>query len=220
MFFLPTTNGETFKIGKIISTPETPSNTSKLCYFDNGCWLSADPEYFNYILLILDGNESTGIDHDFGTWYGTMGGGISFTYPLNVNNITFKPYFGGAASNYSCGINYGSSGPGIKGTGEQHSEQITIEINGYITGFSFKIYPTENGGRRSSNKTRYTYDDTQFNFNDIIINYTPSSSEQKQTKNDPQIFDIGEKIESDIDRLDSDIIKYYPFTSEAFFSVT
>ena len=158
---LPSVNAETFDIGEKISESDPDSSGNRLYYFDSGGMIRTKADYIDYVSLILDGNESTGIDHDFGPGHDRMVFYLVFPYPLNVSNITLKPVFHGNASKYvssnlliyidSVEIWYDLP----------YGENKTIHINGTIN--TIRLYLDSNG-------TNHFY------FNDMIINYTPSFS--------------------------------------------
>ncbi len=157
---VPVVNAETLDIGTKVAESDPDSSGYQWYYFDSGCMIRTKPDYIDYVPLIFDGNESTGIDHNFSTGHDSMVIYLVFPDSYYVNNITFKPVFGGNASEYNGNqlIHIGSvefwfSLP--------FSEEKTIHINGTID--SLRLWLDSNG-------TNHFY------FNDVIINYTSGPS--------------------------------------------
>lgn len=157
---LPVVNAETFDIGTEVTESDPDSGGYRWYYFDSGCMIRIKPDYIDHVPLILDGNESTGIDYDFGPGNDSMLIHLVFPNPYYVNNITFRPVFNGNASEYKGdqliyigGVEYWFSLPFF--------EEKTIHINGSIN--TIRLWLDSNG-------TNHFY------FNDVIINYTSSPS--------------------------------------------
>ncbi|MCK5562129.1 MAG: hypothetical protein KAJ51_16135, partial [Thermoplasmata archaeon] len=156
---VPCVNAETFDIGTKISESELDLRGKKLIYFDTGNVVYTDPDYVDYVPLILDGNSNTGIDHDFGPGHDVMYFELVFPYAYYVSNITIKPSFGGDATNYTLYTNLG--GGFFPWFADDYSTQQTFQINSKINGIWFEL---DNDGTN------------HFYFNDIIINYTSTPS--------------------------------------------
>jgi len=176
--FLPTVNAETFDIGEKM---QSDLNSIKYFSYTSGAVIETDPDLVNLFPSILDGNLSTGIDINKEVNNNELYFRLLFIYPLYVNNITIKPKFGNGSSSFSLSISlFIGSLKALTGNSE-----ITYQINGPISGFILVIFP--NGTN-------------QFYFNDVIINYTPSSLNlegiQKQIN----------KINQDINSIYNDII--------------
>jgi uncharacterized coiled-coil protein SlyX len=174
---LPGVNAEIFDIGTKISESDQELRDRKLIYFDSGSSVYVEPDYIDYITSILDGNVSTGIDHDFGPGHSSMWFEMLFPYPINVSDIIIKPSFGGGATNYTLYIN--SNGIWSPWFTYENSTEETFHINCIITGIWIEF---------DTDGTNHYY------FNDIIINYTPSPSSpidlQNQINNITTQFDI------------------------------
>jgi len=167
--FLPGMKAEIFDIGEKIR-----ENEFGWYSFSSGVVVSTSADYIIYVPLIFDGNESTGIDHDFGPGHEYMDLSIYFPYPYNINNITIKPTFGGNASTYYLNIRYKN---GFKSFGSGLSGQKTFQINCSIDSITLSL---------DSNGTNHFY------FNDIIINYTPVLTEFSEIQN--QINDLKQQF--------------------------
>jgi prefoldin subunit 5 len=152
---LPSVNAEVFDIGTKVSESDLDDNGYKLVYFDSGSRIYTEPDFINYTPSIFDGNESTGLDHDFGPGHDLMWVVLNFPYAYYVSNITIKPTFGGSTTNYTIYILIGEVyTPMIT---FRNSTEKAFQINGKITGISLLLY---------SEGTNHFY------FNDVIINYT------------------------------------------------
>jgi len=158
--FLPGMKAEIFDIGEKIR-----ENEFGWYSFSSGVVVSTSADYIIYVPLIFDGNESTGIDHDFGPGHEYMDLSIYFPYPYNINNITIKPTFGGNASTYYLNIRYKN---GFKSFGSGLSGQKTFQINCSIDSITLSL---------DSNGTNHFY------FNDVLIDYTPSLSNIDEIRN-------------------------------------
>jgi len=158
---LPGMNAETFDIGTKVAESDPDVSGNQWYYFDSGCMIKTKPDYIDYVPLILDGNESTGIDYNFGPTHDKMLLYLVFPYSLNVTNITLKPAYHGNASEYigqSLLIYINSLETWYD---LPYAEDKIIYINGTIN--TIRLYLDSNG-------TNHFY------FNDMIINYTPSFS--------------------------------------------
>jgi len=147
---LPVVNAETFDVGEKVTENDFGWYT-----FSSGVVVKTSADYISYAPLIIDGNESTGINHDFGPGHEYMSIHIYFPYSYNVSDITVKPAFGGNASIYSFDIRYKTA---FKSIASDLSDQKTFQINCTIDSINLDL---------DSNGTNHFY------FNDMIINYTP-----------------------------------------------
>jgi len=198
--FFPTTSAVTFKTGNKISETDEGTVGYRWYYFDSGCMVQIKPDYINYLPLILDGNESTGINKNFNNGQWGISLSLFFAESIYVKNITVKPTFQNSTSKYDFGIMYKRSYLMLI---QSSNKEKTFKINGIIDGVELQILDKNYG---SGNESGFIC------FNDLIIDYTPSpkdTDEQKQIKNEPQIFDIGKKMNSDLNS-----IRYYPYTSK------
>lgn len=177
----PNVNAKTFKIGSRL-----PEGDINLYLYTSGGVVSCDPLFKDYVSLIFDGNESTGVNN-------TIGSGIdwnlwlSFPNPINVSTITAKPTFGGGSGKYTIQVAY-----------KDNWGYVASFVNGEKT---FKINCTIETLYLSIIKNGTN----EFYFNDIIINYTPISSEVNSTNYQPQINQINQDlntIQNDIDTLE------------------
>jgi len=124
--------------------------------YDSGASVKiSDTKYLDYLHLILDGNESTGLDHKFGSGSSGFNVNIEFTSPLFVNNITVKPKYNGSASSYLLSVANDNFGAYLA-TSETTEKKYSLNV--IIDSMQFTI---DNGGT------------DHFYFNDIIIEYTP-----------------------------------------------
>jgi prefoldin subunit 5 len=156
---VPIVNAETFDIGTRITESDIDLRNMKMIYFDSRSIVYTEPDYKDNITSIFDGNESTGIDHDFGPDHGYVIIELVFPYALNVSNITVKPAFGGGSTNYTFAVNCdGMFSPWFT---NKISTEETFQINCTIIGLLLEL---DNGGTN------------HFYFNDVIINYTPALS--------------------------------------------
>ncbi|MCK5561428.1 MAG: hypothetical protein KAJ51_12570 [Thermoplasmata archaeon] len=160
---LITANAETFNIGnKISESGESDSGGKKWYTFDSGVMIGTNPDYINYTKLIFDGNESTGIDHDFGPGHDRMLIYLVFPYPFNITNITMKPTFKGNSSEYVPAGNLMIYSRAVEIWFDvQNFVNKTIELNFKVD--TIRLWLDSNGTN-------------QFSFNEVIINYTPLSS--------------------------------------------
>jgi hypothetical protein len=157
---LPVVNAEIFDIGIKVAESDPDSGGYQWYYFDSGCMIRTKPDYINYVPLLFDGNETTGMDHNFSLGHDSMLIHLVFPNPYYVNNITFKPIFNGNASEYNGnqliyigGVEFWFSLP--------FSEEKTIHINGTIN--TIRLWLDSNG-------TNHFYS------NDVIIDYNLSPS--------------------------------------------
>jgi predicted nuclease with TOPRIM domain len=157
---IPCVNAEIFDVGTKVAESDFPEK-DRWYYFDSGSMVQTRAEYINYTTSIFDGNESTGIDHYFGSDpnYGYMDIYIDFPYPLNVSNITIKSVFNGNSTRGYFKVYFGVKSTGISWEINQNK---TIQINGSVRGVHLQL---------NSNSTNHFY------FRDVIINYTPSPSD-------------------------------------------
>ena len=152
---LPCVNADVFDIGTKVSESDLTNNNNQWFYYDSDCMIQTDPDYKDDAPLIFDGNESTGINKNYGPAHSTMIIWVFFPYLYYINNITVKPSFGGSATNYSLYIfSYGGL---IDVFAMDIGTQQTFEVNGKLAGVRIWL---DNKGTN------------QFNFNDVIINYT------------------------------------------------
>lgn len=184
--FVPSINAETFNIGKRISESEPDSGGYKWYTFDSGAMIGTNPNYINYTQLIFDGNESTGLNHSFGPGHDRMLVFLVFPYPFNITNITMKPVFKGNSSEYLPFGNLLIYSRAVEIWYEViNFKNITIQLNFKVD--TIRLWLDSNGTNN-------------FSFNDVIINYTPTSSNfegiQKQIN----------QINKDINSIYSDII--------------
>jgi prefoldin subunit 5 len=180
---LPCVNAEVFDIGSKISESDLELRARKLVYFDSGTTAYVEPDYIDYISPIFDGNESTGIDHDFGPGHDVMWIELMFPHAIYVSNITVKPAFGGGSAIYTLYLN--SDGIYSPWMAEQISTEEIFHINCSIIGVWLQL---ENGGTN------------HFYFNDVIINYTSTQSSMDDLQNaidnlTAQLDDINIKID-------------------------
>lgn len=130
---------------------------------------------------IFDGNLSTGIDYKNNS-QPQIYFELHFSYPLYINNLTIKPYFGGGKSLYQIFLKLHE---GVIILSQNQINETFLQLNCSITYLELYIWPNMTG---------------HFNFNDVIINYTQSSSNlegvQKQIN----------KINQDINLIHNDII--------------
>ncbi|UCE36670.1 MAG: hypothetical protein JSW00_14300 [Thermoplasmata archaeon] len=157
---LPVANAETLDIGT-----KTADSDFKWYTFSSGIVVSTGADYIDYAPLIFDGNESTGLDHDFGADHNHMSFTLGFPHLYYITNITLKPHFGGNVSKYSLSLYYlGQSREMVTGS----NIQSTLHINRTLEGIGLKL---------DSNGTNHFY------FNDMIINYTPSVYNHDELQN-------------------------------------
>jgi hypothetical protein len=154
---LPSVNAEVFDIGTKISQSDTDHNDRfRLAYFDSGSVVYAEKEYVDYTEPIFDGDESTGIDHNFGSGFNTIGFELVFPYPIYVTNITVKPSFHGKASNSSLFVTFDTLLE--LQFSDRNPTQQTFQVNCKIVGVV--LYISKVGAN-------------DFYFNDVLINYSP-----------------------------------------------
>lgn len=153
----PGVTAETYDIGEKVSESETDHRNMKLVYFGSGSKLYVEPDFIDHIPLILDGDERTGLNYNFGADHETMFFELIFPGPVNVSSITVKPAFGGNASAYTLYIN--SDGVYSPWLAQDLTHEKTFHLNCTIIGIWFWL---------NSNGTNHYY------LNDIIIEYTPS----------------------------------------------
>ncbi len=102
---LPGVTAETFDIGTKVSESEIDHRDMKLVNFESGSKLYIEPDFIDYIPLILDGDENTGINYNFGSDHEQMFFELIFPEAFYVSNITVTPAFGGGATAYTLYIN-------------------------------------------------------------------------------------------------------------------
>jgi predicted nucleic acid-binding Zn-ribbon protein len=180
--FLPTVNAKTFDIGDRRET-------------DLGCYIYSSGAY-GFTLLpdnitkIFDGNLSTGINFKKGSLI-KFDIDFYFGHPLFVNNITVKPSFGGNASNYWLHIHlndyYAFYYQNVSG-------EMKIHVNVTVERIYFGLMP---------NATDY------YNFNDVIINYTPTPDPNNLYELQLNVQNLDQKfqnINNDLTKIENDII--------------
>lgn len=178
---------EVFDIGKKLSESDNNIDNRKWYYYDSGFMIQTYPAYENLTKLILDGNESTGINHQFGPKRPNFIVVIWFPSNLYVHNITAKPKFAGNYTEYSVNIHLGLTAQMIEIKNESGME-TRAQINGLVSsiGMSLNDYGTGN-----------------FSFNDLIINYSRTAP-----GNDSILKSIDE-LDKGIDDLNEKINKIY-----------
>jgi hypothetical protein len=182
---MPTGDAVTFNIGNIVSESDLDFDNSRLLYFDSGCVVHIKSIYKDNITSIFDGNESTGIDYNFGSGYTFMSFDLIFPYPYNVSNITIKPFFNGNTTNYSFQVYYG--GVWIPKNADDISYQKTFNVNCSIKGIRLEL---------NNKGTNHYY------FNDVIINYTPNPKTYEITN----LWAFYNELNNTINNLKNDII--------------
>jgi hypothetical protein len=190
---LPSSSAETFKVGNKVSKTDEGTWGFRWFYFDSGCIVQADSGSIDYLPLILDGNLSTGIDHNFGKYEYNLEFVVYFPYALNVSKIVFKPYYNGSTSFYNIFLKYKNMA--LPAANDLNYSK-TFHVNGLMDGITIFI--------RDLNYTHGGYNKTtQFYFNDVIIEYTPETPNTNGSdKVQPQI----NQINLDIDSIYNDII--------------
>ncbi len=173
--FIPSVNAETFKIGKKVSEGDFP-----VYAFSSGVVVETDPEYIDYVSLIFDGNNSTGINNNFNNGEDKFRIQLNFDCYVNINSIIVKPHFGGGVSDYQLGVSVASNFHSLE---DRSSDEKIFYVNSSIKEISLRIYDKNYG---SGNETGY------FCFNDVIINYTPSSNNHNDMQS--QINKINQDI--------------------------
>ena len=79
-------------------------------HFDSGCMIRTKPSYIQYVPALLDGDISTGLDHDFGSSASAIQVVVEFPYDFFVKNITVDPVFNGQYSKCHLGISTKTTG--------------------------------------------------------------------------------------------------------------
>jgi uncharacterized coiled-coil DUF342 family protein len=156
---LPCVNADVFDIGM-------KTNESECGYygFSSGVVAVGDADYMDHLHLIFDGNESTGLDHDFGPGHGSMNIYLEFPYAFNVSNITVKPSFNGTTTPYSLTVWHKMHEHHLAGT---ESAQKKFHVNFTIHSLQLVLYSGS----------------THFYFNDVIINYTAAPQDLTEVIN-------------------------------------
>jgi hypothetical protein len=184
---LPGVSAKIFDIGTKVSESDLDLRDRKLVYFDSGTTVYVEDDYIDYIASIFDGDESTGINHNFGSGHEVMQIELIFPSAVYVSSIVIKPTFGGSSSHYSLEIDTALVfGPWFAyNITTQESFQINCRIPGIIL-------------------VLYSLGTNHFYFNDVIINYTPNGTSG----------DLGDGIEhEDEDDLEiDDLFLEPPFT--------
>jgi hypothetical protein len=188
---LSSAEAEIFDIGKKLSESDPHGNTdSRFYYFDSGCVLRTNNNNsLDFGTKIFDGNLSTGINQFYKKDFYRLSFFIHFLDPLYVNNITVKPNFGGNSSRYDLRIIY--NWYNMITLAADIGEEKTYKINCPIEEIRFDIFEIVNG----TNNTGY------ISCNDLIIDYTPSSSSNINEMQD-QIDVINQYIQT----LDNNVI--------------
>jgi predicted nuclease with TOPRIM domain len=147
---LPSVNAEIFDIGERVESDAyyTP--------FTSGVYAL---EFPRNTTDIFDGNLSTGIDYENISLSG-MYFTLHFPYPIYVNNITLKTSFAGNKSLYNIALLLND---GIVYEALNQNDDTFISLNCTINQLILTI---------NDNGTDHFY------FNDVIIDYTPSSANQ------------------------------------------
>jgi hypothetical protein len=171
---------QVFDIGNKVSETDEGTWGGLWYYYDSGCVLQSEKVSIDYGSSIFDGNLSTGLDHDFSTSQDTLGFLLNFPYPYYVNNITIKPKFKGNATKYTLEIKYNNLFNQL--IYESRKEKV-FQINGILDGIALGL-------------SVYNENSSRYYFNDVIINYTPSSSS----------IDNYNEIQNQINKLNQDII--------------
>jgi uncharacterized small protein (DUF1192 family) len=182
---LPSANAEVFDVGTKVSESDLDLRDRKLVYFDSGTTVYTEPDYIDHIASIFDGDESTGLNHFFGSGHEVMWIELIFPLNLNVSTIEIKPTFGGGVSNYSLYVN--SNGIWSPWFAQKNDTQMTFQINCELSGIWLEL---DNGGTN------------HFYFNDVIINYTLNDSIQNQIDS---INAMINQLNNEIDQLNSEI---------------
>jgi hypothetical protein len=156
-----------FEIGTKLSESDDDDWGRRMNFYDTQCVLYTDIEYVDYSPLILDGDLSTGIDHDFGPGHDTLYLELTFPYPYYVSKITVKNSFGGGATNYSLYVTLGGGFFPI--FAQDIATEKTFQINNKINGIWFEL---DNDGT------------SHFYCNDVIIEFTPAPSDIDEVIND------------------------------------
>ena len=124
--------------------------------YDSGASVKiSNDKYLDYLHLILDGNTSTGLDHNFGPDSSGVNVMIYFPFSVFVNNITIKPVYNGSASSCSLFISNDYFGVNLASA---ITKEKTYAVNVTIKSIQITL---DNGGTN------------HFYFNDIIIDYVP-----------------------------------------------
>lgn len=147
---LPSVNAEVFDIGERVESDAIYTPFTSGVY----AW-----EYPKNATDIFDGNLSTGIDYENISLPG-MYFMLHFPYPIYVNNITVKTSFAGNKSLYQISLTLND---GIIYEALNQNDDTFISLNCSINYLVLSI---------NDNGTDHFY------FNDVIIDYTPSSANQ------------------------------------------
>lgn len=198
--FLPVSEAKVLKLGNKVAEGDFPLYT-----FSSGIIAYTEADYIDYIPLIFDGNESTGINKNFNNSDRIMYIELIFPSPLNISNITIKPSFSGGSSEFQFYVSSSSGRLGVEG---KISGERFYHINCSLKGISIDIFDI-NYGKVNVTETGH------FCFNDIIINYTssPAVDDKKQKIPTPKIFDIGNII-SESDKLSGGNQQWYYFDTK------
>jgi predicted nucleic acid-binding Zn-ribbon protein len=196
--FYPSVNALQFDIGEMISESDLDSQNNRLFCFDSGSVVHTEPDYKNNITSIFDGNESTGIDYDFGPGHASMNIDLIFPYAFNVSNITVKPIFNGSSTEYSLQVFFG--GANIPKFIDTISIQRTLHINCTIKGIRLEL---NNAGTN------------HFYFNDVIINYTINLTDLSNVNQALNILQNSiNSLQSQINNINVELIELKDFVDE------
>jgi hypothetical protein len=158
IIFLPTVNAVNFDVGNRVSESDLEGSIRKWYTFDSGAMIGTNPDYIDYVQKIFDGNESTGIDYNFGSGHNRMLIYLVFPFPFNISNITFKPTFKGNSSEYVASGNLLIYARGVEiWFNVPNFVNKTIQLNFKVD--TIRLWLDSNGTNH-------------FSFNDVIINYT------------------------------------------------
>jgi regulator of replication initiation timing len=147
---VPAVSAVNYDIGRVSSS----GSEVDWYLYDSGVSLKiSNDKYLDYLHLILDGNESTGLDHNFGADSSAFNVIIHFPFPIFVNNITIKPVFNGSASSCMLFVEHSHFGVVLASA---ETQEKTYDVNVKIDSMQLTI---DNGGTN------------HFYFNDILINY-------------------------------------------------
>ncbi len=168
---IPSANAIRFDVGKKIGETSPGDFIGyRMYYFDSGCCVYTSPDTIDFVPLIFDGNPNTGLDYNSSGKFNVMTFHIYFPCEFYVTNITVKSIFNGSSSShrFGFGIQGGSYTISMWETGEKF-----VNINHSINSISLDL------------KSNGTY---QFNFNDIIFDYTMSPKNFDEINNSIQIL--------------------------------
>jgi uncharacterized coiled-coil DUF342 family protein len=174
---MPPGDAAVFDIGEQIVT-----DLDNVYPFSSGAYFEISDGEVSLAPSIFDGNLSTGINQIVGD--NELNMGLIFVNPIYINNITIKPNFGSGASTYSCRLDVN----GLWGRiiCQNTAGEKTFTINCYVNGIELTIFPIGVN---------------QYNFNDVIINYTPDASNSTEILK--EINDLRNTVNSFQNQIDN-----------------